>query len=468
MQVFKDNFSKWTTLFFIGITIFAVAFANERFQADGAHYLLHVVQSENFRVEHQRYILIFSQFLPWAGVQLGLSLNTIIVLNSLNPVLWWLLLFLYASQFLRDRPAAVGIILTQVLGVLHIQFTPMYEIWYGVPLVILLYSHIRSNRTSRPVDLVLFLALFVTTLFAHPLLPIAAAFIIVYDIAERKRPNYRLLIPVAVVTAGWYITKKLMLTEYESGKLSLLGAEWNSAPDQLLHPGYHWGLFKYFITWYTIPVAIFMWTGVFLFLRKMKWQLFLLIAFFAGHILLVNFTHENMSVQSPYFERMYLPLIPIVLVPFLFTLCREMEMRQSFAIFALLLVIGWRIGRFIDIGKEYKHRSELAMQLIHTAQKMQGSKFVIHPDDFKSCFSWVDWSFPMETLIRSAASPPYQRVTIISEEDLAENDNREKLDADEFLFRRWEIMKDRDLNQKYFHLTAGKYTTLPAGCLQKP
>lgn len=467
MQVFRDNFAKWTILFFVGITIFAVAFANERFQADGAHYLLHVVQSENFRVEHQRYILIFSQFLPWAGVQMGLSLNTIILFNSLNPVLWWLLLFVYATRFLRDRHAAIGIILTQVLGVLHIQFTPMYEIWYGIPLVILLYSHLKNNRISRPIDLILFYAIFITALFAHPLLPVAVAFIFLYDIAEKRKLNYRLLIVLAVLTAGWYITKKLMLTEYESGKMSLLGAEGNSSVHQLMEPGYYWSLLKYFITWYTMPVVIFLWTGTFLFLRKMKWQLFLLIAFFASHIFLINYTHVNMIVQSPYFERMYLPLVPIVLVPFLFTLCRELEMRQSFIILALLVVIGWRMGRFIDAGKDYKQRTELTMQLIHTAQKMQGSKFVIHPDDFRSCFPWADWSFPMETLIRSAASPPYHRVTIISEEDLAENNNREKLDTDEFLFRRWEIMKDADLNQEYFHLTAGKYTTLPAGCIKR-
>lgn len=468
MQVFKDTFSKWTTLFFISITVFAVAFANERFQADGAHYLLHVVQSENFRVEHQRYILIFSQALPWAGVQLGLSLNTIIVLNSLNPVVWYLLLFLYASRFLHDRHAAIGIILTHVLGVLHIQFTPMYEIWYGVPLLILLYSHLRNNRTRRPVDLILFLLILVTILFAHPLLPIPFAFIFIYDALEKKKLNYKLLILVVLITIGWYVTKKMLLTEYESGKISLLNADWNTSSEQLLQPRYYWQLLMYFITWYTIPLVIFIWCALFLFVRKMKKQLILLTGFFLGHILLINFTHQNSMIQTPYFERMYLPLIPIVLIPFLFTLCRELEMRQSFIVFTLLLFVGWRIGRFVDVGKDYKHRTDLAMQLIHTAQKMQGGKFVIHPDDFRSCFSWADWSFPMETLIRSAASPPYQRVTIISEEDLAENDNRAKLDADEFLFRRWEIWKDKDLNQKYFHLSNGEYTTLPAGCIKKP
>lgn len=466
MAVFKDNFSKWTTLFFVAITIFAVVFATERFQADGAHYLLHVVQSENFRVEHQRYILIFSQALPWTGVQLGVPLNVIVVLNSLNPVVWWLLLFLYAARYLRDRHAAIAIVLTHVLGVLHIQFTPMYEIWYGIPLVILLYAHLKNNRVSRPFDLILFFGILITTLFAHPLLPIPVLFVFLYHIAETRKLNYRILIPAVVVAAGWYITKKMMLTEYESGKISLLNAEWVS-PDQLTQPAYYRDLVIYLFTWYTIPMVLLIWGGWFLYLRKMKWQLILMIGFVIGHLALINYTHQNSLVQTPYFERLYLPLIPIILIPFLFTLCRELQMSQSFIVLSLFLVVGWRIGRFSDVGRDYRERTELTMQLIHKAQTLQGSKFIIHPNDYRSCFVWVDWSFPMETLIRSAAYAPYKRVTIISEEDLSTNDNYEKLDEDEFLFRRWEIMKDKDLNPNYFHLSSGRYTALPTECIRK-
>ncbi len=464
MQIFKDNYTKWTRIFFAVMTIFAVIFANERFQADGAHYLLHVTQSESFRVEHQRFILIFSQGLSWLGVQLGLPLSSIIVLNAINPVVWWLVLFLYATYFLRDRHAGIGIILTHVLGVLHIQFTPMYEIWYGVPLIILLYSHLRNHRIAKPADLVFFFAILITVLFAHPLLPIPAAFLFVYYFIEQKKINWKIAIPVVLVVAGWYLSKKLMLTEYEAGKVSLLSADWNNSPKQLLHISYYGKLFSFFFTWYMIPLVLLVWVVIFFWLRKMWKQLLLTCAFFLGHILLINFTHENNPELTPYFERMYLPLIPIVLIPFLFTLCRELEFSRSFIMVSLLLIVGWRIGRFCDVGHDYKHRTALTTQLISQAEKQGGSKFILSQDDYHSCFSWVDWSYPMETLLRSSSTEPYKRITIVTHEDLEEDDNLEKLDEDEFLFRRWDIMKDKDLNPNYFTLSKGWYKELSPIC----
>lgn len=464
MQISSDTYTKWTRIFFAVITVFAVVFAYERFQADGAHYLLHVTQSESFRVEHQRFILIFSQALPWAGVQLGLPLSSIIVLNSINPVVWWLLLFLYATYFLRDRHAGIGIILTHVLGVLHIQFTPMYEIWYGIPLVILLYAHLKNDRVSKPGELIFFFGILITTLFAHPLLPIPIAFVFLYYFIEKKKVNWKILVPVVLVTIGWYIAKKLMLTDYESGKMALVGADWNQSPKQLLHLSYYGRLAGFFLNWYFVPVLLLIWLLVFFWLRKMKLQLVTTAAFFFGHILLINFTHENYPELTPYFERMYLPLIPIVLIPFLFTLCRELEMRGSFILTALVLVVAWRIGRFTDIGYDYKEKTRLTQQLIDTAQKIQGSKFIINNDDQLSCYNWADWSYPMETLLRSAAIDGYKDITIVLTPDLEENGNREKLLENEFLFRRWDVMKDSNLNPNYFSLSPGKYTYLPRTC----
>src|SRR5215471_14955501 len=71
----------------------AVYFFKERIFLDGAYYFFYVVNDENFRIEHQRYILIASQLLALFGVKLHLSLNTVMLLNSLNPALYLALLF---------------------------------------------------------------------------------------------------------------------------------------------------------------------------------------------------------------------------------------------------------------------------------------------------------------------------------------------------------------------------------------
>src|SRR5678815_178669 len=81
------------TSYFIAYLIAAILFYKERIFLDVSYYLFHVVQSENFRVEHQRFILIPSQALAWLGVKLHLSLQTVILLNSINPVLYLWVLF---------------------------------------------------------------------------------------------------------------------------------------------------------------------------------------------------------------------------------------------------------------------------------------------------------------------------------------------------------------------------------------
>ena len=111
LEISDRRYNRITHAFFALMTIFAIVFANERFQADGAYYLFKVVNFETFQVEHQRFILIASQALPLAGVKLGLPLNVIILLNSLNNVVFFYLVFRYCAYFLRDQTAGACVIL---------------------------------------------------------------------------------------------------------------------------------------------------------------------------------------------------------------------------------------------------------------------------------------------------------------------------------------------------------------------
>ena len=81
MQLLSTNphrrFLFFTHLFFVVTAVMAAVFFRERIQSDSAYYLFHVVDTENFRIEHQRYILAFSQFLPLIGVKLGLGMKAV-------------------------------------------------------------------------------------------------------------------------------------------------------------------------------------------------------------------------------------------------------------------------------------------------------------------------------------------------------------------------------------------------------
>lgn len=448
------------------MAIFAIVFAKERFQADGAYYLFKIVNNEDFQIEHQRYILAFSQALPLLGAKLGMSMNAIFILNSLNNVVFFYLVFLYAVYFLGDKTAGVAVILFMCFGVLHIQFTPMYEIWYGTILLVLVRSHLVQGRTIFLKDLVLVGLIMLTVLFSHPLLFIPLLFILLFEAMETWNIQWRLFFCIVIVFISWYVIKKLFLSEYEAGKVSMLDPSWNKAYKDLLDPGYYWKLFKFFFTYYTIPVVVYLLSMGYYIFRKARGKMILLSVFFFGHILLINFTHVMDWELTPYFERMYMPLIPIVFLPFLYDFFTQLALRNNFGAFILVLLIGWRVARFVDVGLDYRKRTADAELVITQAQQLPGSKFELHPDDYKGCMKYIDWSFTMETMLRSVAMDKTHTITVCTWEDLAEHNNGQRLNEKDYMMRRWEVMPDYATNQKYFHIRHGKYEQLKPVCVR--
>ncbi|CAN5189275.1 hypothetical protein BH09BAC5_BH09BAC5_04260 [soil metagenome] len=446
------------------MAIFAIVFANERFQADGAYYLFKIVNNGEFQIEHQRYILAVSQALPLLGAKLGLSMNSIIILNSLNNVVFFYLVFLYAVYFLKDKTAGIGVILFSVFGVLHIQFTPMYEIWYGTILLVLVRSHMVQGRCFFMKDLLLLGIIMITVLFSHPLLFIPLLFIILFDAMERWNIQWRMFFCIVIVFVIWYVIKKLFLTSYEAGKMSLLNMSWNKAYRDLLDSGYYWHLIKFFFTYYTIPMLVYLMTMGYYIFRKARGKMILLSIFLFGHIFLINFTHIMDWEISPYFERMYMPIIPIIFLPFLYDFFTQLALRNQVGAIIIVLMVGWRIGRFVDIGLSYKKHTANSELLIAQAQKLPGSKFEMNPEDFKSCMHYVDWSLTMETMLRSAAIDKNHTVTIAYWEDFSVLNNRNRLNEKDYMMRCWEVMPDYAVNQKYFHIRNGKYVLLNPVC----
>jgi hypothetical protein len=70
----------------------------------------------------------------------------------------------------------------------------------------------------------------------------------------------------------------------------------------------------------------------------------------------------------------------------------------------------------------------------------------------------------MESMLRSAAIDKSHTVTICSWEDLAENNNQNHLNDFNYMMRRWELMPDYSVNQKYFNIRHGKYVRLAPVC----
>mgnify|MGYP001198567123 CR=1 FL=1 len=445
-------------------TVFAVVYADIRFQADGAYYLLHIVQSESFRVEHQRYILAVSQLLPLLGIKLGLSMKAIVVLNSLNNIAYFFGLFMLCVIRFKDYIAAWSIVLLTVLGILHLQFTPMYEIWYGAPLVVVLYSMLHKNVLRTPLNVVLFYGVLITALFSHPLLFIAVLFALLFHFLRSRKIEWRMWIGVALSFIVWYLIKKLALTEYEAGKISMLDPGWNKAYENLFKPVHYLRMLKFFFTYFTVTGTMFALLVAFYVMRRSWWKLALILSFCGGHIILISFTHQPDPELTPYFERMYLPFVTMILIAFIFDTWTIRLMTVRAGAITIVLIVAYRMWLYLDLSQLYIQRKVQTEELIRSCSINGGSKFILAQSDYSTCFNYVDWSLPMETALRSSLLQLPATTNVIIEDDLNEGNNRSTLNANSFLFRRWDVMNDEQVNPKYFKMQHGLYQPAPLQC----
>jgi hypothetical protein len=446
--------------YFIVYLIAAILFYKERIFLDGCYYLFHVVQSESFRVEHQRFILIPSQVLAWLGVKLHLSLQTVILLNSINPVLYLWILFSITLFLIRDWASSWALLMISVCGIYFIYFCQMYEVWYGGALLIF-YNSLLRNRLYRTIpQLVVFIVTIITLLFSYPLMVIGFVFFSIYHFIEEKRISVRLAAIFSVCLIMWAVWKVFFISDYESGKISypysqmtnIAQTNFSSAGNMLL-------LIKFLFTTYGEEMIMMLLTVLVLLLRKKYLKVACLLLFLGGFFLVIGFTQDRPWRHTNYFERMYLLLIPLCMIPFLTEVYSAAKNKWLFEL-AFIGIIIFRGVEIANHSKVYADRIHLIESLVKAGEQEAGSKFFI--DDSRPEFaSLVEWSMPMDALIFSSLHEHDHSLVISLSSDLVLPEVAANLNNDHFHLRLDEVMADDWLNAHYFHLDHGEYRQLP-------
>ncbi|MFZ4549031.1 MAG: hypothetical protein ACOYN4_16400, partial [Bacteroidales bacterium] len=118
----------WMVLFALAAFLYKA-----RIFADSGFYVSQFINNQSFWIECQRIVLGISQIIPLIGVWIGLEIKYVLLLYSLSHVIFFYLLFLFVYYGLRDRRSGLLIILSQTVGIIYSFFTPMFELYYGVP-----------------------------------------------------------------------------------------------------------------------------------------------------------------------------------------------------------------------------------------------------------------------------------------------------------------------------------------------
>lgn len=450
----------FSAVYFVVYFIGAAVYFKERIFLDGAYYFFHVVQSQQFHVEHQRFILVPSQLLTWLGVRLHLPLQLVLMLNSLNPVLYFLLLFGVCFYVLKDEAGCWTLLFLGVCGVYFLYFVPMYEVWYGALLLVIFSSMMNRQFYQYPYQLVWLGLVVLTLLFSYPLMIIGFLFFTLYHFLEIRKIPVRVAVFFIVLVFGWLTWKTLFISDYENGKISYpfsrigITLQENFTPISNIK-----ALFVFLFTVYTESMVMLLIVVVMLLLRKAYDKVFLILAFSGGYILLINITHNFPWNHTNYFERMYLLLIPLGMIPFLREIYIPSRHKRVMEILFVLIIL-YR-GLLIELHAiVYSDRMERIEEFIEMAHQQGGSKFSVNADEYPGDRALNEWSFPMETILFSSMENGNQTVAISLKSDLEAREVDTLLNGQNFHLRLNEVFNDDWLNQQYFHLQHGSYVPL--------
>lgn len=443
----------WMVLFALATYLYKA-----RIFADSGYYFSQFINQQSFWIELQRIVLGISQIIPLIGVWLGLEIKYVLLLYSLGHVLFFYILFLFVYYGLRDRRSGLLIILAQTVGIMHSFYTPMFELYYGVSLLVTFYAIWRLPFRYNVLYILVILEVLV--LLSHPLAFMLFIYILVYDFKKEKLKPFKFYIPVLVVFLGALAFKYYVRSDYESQKLAWqFNYSENKQYLQFANPEYYRTIGLFWIRYYLEVLIAFFIVIVMLAKQKQWFRLLLVNGTFFVYLFLV--TSANTLEPSRYMEQVMFPFVAIVFIPLIYGFSgNNRQGRFNFAVFLISALVVYRLT-VIYFGSEiFVKRVTQMEQLIETARQKGGSKFVVSNEIVDHGYTSFNWSYPIETMLLSAIDGNDLSITIAPEEDLEFENNGTNVKANQFIFRRWELKNYNWLNKKYFHFDIGSYRPL--------
>lgn len=442
-----------TTVFAV-LIVLSVIFYRERLLADSGYYLMRVINSRMPWIEHGRFILFFSQVLPWIGVTFQVPLKVVLILYSLNHVLFPLLIFYLVVLRFNNPMAGVFMIILQLAGIVTGFLVPMFELYYAASMLVLFAAILYKGSTGIYNNLILLtLAFFIVS--SHPMGIVLLLMVSGYHALDFGKKYQWLYLQIVILLMTLLLFKYFTASDYEAGK--------SAAILQGLKAGkYNLGFFTQLAgfllkNYYTLMVIAIVVIALFISRRD-----YLKLGFYLASVTIIGLLsalNTGVFELSRYVEQVWFPLVFGVSFPLMIGLAEKLKRNVSliFALLFLLLILH-RLRMITDMSLSYNHRTSQMMRLTAHAGTYGGQWFII--DDYNisnELIPGANWSYPIETMLLSALDGPSKTVSLCTLEDYLYEDNFKKLNLTNYLFRRFEVEPLSNINTHYFSLAHGTY-----------
>lgn len=436
---------------FLILTLFSIWFYEERLHADSGWYAFNLINSESFHIEHGRFVLFFSQILPWIAIKLGLSLKSILLAYSLNHIFFPFSIYLICKHVFKHKTAGLLIIALQLISISKGFFCPMFELYYVAYLLVLFTVILHSGFRYKYLILPPLLLLICT---GHPLSFLLALLVIAYRFIDQGKGVYKSSIAFILLIILFYFIKSQYTSEYDLAKQNSF---YNTLATVRYDASYLLKLGTMLLTYYWGILVVFVLAGSLLLAQKRVYHLLIFIGSFCFFLAIANVSYYGFHITR-YQEQVYFPLSFVVAFPlFFYVLPKVTVVKQNILLTVFILLL---ITRFIHLKHEstfFVQRINEIEQQIATARNLEIKKVVV---SVKSLSYPTNWSYPIESMLISSIAGNKKTVTVATDEDYYYHKNNQNLDSKKYLLRKWEITPISQLNSCYFQLDTSQYQEL--------
>jgi hypothetical protein len=364
---------------------------------DDANYLFEMLSNRSgLAVFHNRFVAVFTQVLPWTGIQCSAPLETVARLYSLNLELFYAACFLVCGLVLKNQRLAIGCLLTHLLITTDTFYWSVSELPLCLALLFPLSALLERPRRGAVSTLVI-ATLCITIAFGHSLALFAMGFCLA--LLWLQLPGHRRTI---VIATGFYIAaiavKSIFFRDpYDRGALGGLRNFPKLFPHYLDTPSFRDFLTRCGGDFIWLPIGLLLLTGWYFAMRAFKPALLLLAGFF-GYLLLVIVCFPQEEPTRFYSENLYQPLAFFIVFAFASGDLSRLQRRMILAaIPSLVLLIG--LTRIILAKDRYQQRLSWQRGLI---QRFATDKVILAESAYSPKRYLLSWSSSYEFWLLSS------------------------------------------------------------------
>jgi hypothetical protein len=446
------------TITYLVLFILAIVYYQERMLfTDMSFHSFSILVHENFAIQNHRFGAFFTQLLPIFSVKAGASLKTFLQLYSVSFILYYYVLFMLCSCWLKQPKFALLILLHSVLMTTDTFYWIQSELQQGIPFLLFLLAlcfYKPVFRLYNPFEKIVWIFSVLLLPFFHPLLLVGLLFCLYWLSASgNKFPKGMQWVIVCYYGLAFTGTRYLFPSGgYDETAFAKLNNFRSLFPCYLQQPSV-----KNFIRWcffdYHLLIGLLLYLIVIFYRTKSRKSMYIMLFSFFGYTATVLICYPG-TVPQFYMENLLLPLSLFVLVPFLFNHAFQIRSRIFWKYLVLFLSI--RLFFIALNHTKFTRRINWEKELLIQTEQRPDRKLMVPESIVPAGTTIMNWGLVYELLLLSSLQKNKESRSIFFTEN--PDDYRWALPGKNTFITQWGIWDYRQLPKKYFRFTdTGSY-----------